>query len=190
MTAANQSFVLGQRFYFIILATAVVAGLWVLLFYINDLLLPFFEHSILASWIFLPAFLRLAAVMVLGWRAISGLFVGSLITSELLHHEYTSEINLEIALLSSLVPWLAYAATRRMLNVNANLATLRPYHLLIFSATCSLTTAVAHSMLYTYHGIVDNFTGQFVPMVTGNFIGTVIVLYLIKSILNSERFQR
>jgi hypothetical protein len=178
------------RYSFLLFATALLTILWVVIFSLNELLLPLFEESKLANWIFLPAFLRLAGVMVLGWRAIPGLFIGSIITSEIYHAEYTAEYTIEIALISSVIPWVTYEITRRFLKVSWNLMTLKPYDLIIFSATTSIATAAAHSALYIQLGLVMSFIGQFIPMVVGNFVGTVLILYLIKSILINQQFQR
>ena len=61
-------------------AVPAVALLWVGLYHLNDWMFAAFEEGRAANWIFLPAGLRLIAVLVLGWRGVLGLWLGTLAT--------------------------------------------------------------------------------------------------------------
>ena len=59
----------------------VVTGLWIGLFALNGWLFDRLAFSEQVSWIFLPAALRMIAVLLAGWVGALGIFLGSVATS-------------------------------------------------------------------------------------------------------------
>ena len=64
----------------------VVVLLWTGLFYLNEWLFSAVSLSSVINWVFLPAAIRMLAVMALGWVGVAGLFVGALLTTDIVMH--------------------------------------------------------------------------------------------------------
>lgn len=59
------------------LAVLIVAVAWVIVFKLNQLLFDGTRNSRWTHWIFIPAAVRIIAVMLLGWRGAAGLVLGA-----------------------------------------------------------------------------------------------------------------
>ena len=85
---------------------AVVVLLWTLLFELNDWMFSSVERTPFINWVFLPAALRVVAVLLLGWRGVAGLFLGALLTNR---PEWGVNLmdTLALSTLSAAAPWVA-----------------------------------------------------------------------------------
>jgi len=160
----------------------VVAVLWVGLFWLNNSVFSALNISEFVSWIFLPAALRMIAVLLLDWIAVAGLFVGVLITSSLLIDSSLIEM-FPLAIISSYFPLLAKRVCTIRLGLTEDLAGISPLHLGVFALVGALFNAIP-SQFYLYAIHRTEFPlNSLMPMIIGDVAGTMLVLYLASTIL-------
>lgn len=160
-----------------------VVLLWVGLFLLNDWLFDQFEFSEHVSWIFLPAALRMIAVLVMGWVGVAGIFVGSIVTSVYVMGQIDPGHVLIVSALSALSPTLALLLCAHGFGVQANLVGLSASKLLILGVVAASFTAVLHNIHFFLSGQVDVFSESLIAMFVGDLIGTLVVLYGAKALL-------
>lgn len=152
-----------------------VAVLWTLLYKLNSWFFASFAVSSYVSWIFLPAAVRVLAVMVADWRGICGLFAGAIVTSL-----PTAEVGLQyvvfVALLSGLSPYIALLAGRKYFKLNNLLDSITPKQVIIISALSALCSALLHSSFYALADESVKFLHTFLQMFVGDLLGTAMVL--------------
>lgn len=154
----------------------VVVLLWTGLFYLNEWLFSALSLSSVINWIFLPAAIRMLAVMALGWVGVAGLFVGALFTTDLVVHAgwYDAVV---IAFLSALGPMFAVSACNRWLGMNEDLAGLRPSQLAVFSLAGAVCNVVPHNIYFFFSGHTPDIFSGMLPMLVGDLLGTLVILY-------------
>ena len=159
------------------LSTLIIAALWVLLYQINHWALESFEITRFVSWIFLPAAIRMLAIIVCEWIGAVGLFVGALVTNQMTHSISIID-GLTLASLSSVGPLLAFWCCTRLLSLPVDLLGLSAKQLLAFSVVGALFNAVP---LNIYFYCTDRTNGPFeslVPTFLGDLSGTLVVLFV------------
>lgn len=156
-----------------------IAALWVGLYWLNDWVFHFLEKTQAANWIFLPAALRLIAVLVWGVPGALGLWLGTTVTSSQVFGAWTPAV-LIAAPMSALAPLLAVAVMRGPLRLRPDLGGLSIgdlTQLALANATCS---AMLHSLAFlVLNDPIANPADIFV-MLVGDLIGTLVVLYVVK----------
>jgi hypothetical protein len=153
-----------------------VALLWVLLYWLNGWLFISLEVNPYVNWIFLPAALRVLAVLVFGWRGALGLFIGALITFD--PNTGSSAFSaVPQAALSALAPWVAVTCTARCLGVATDLKGLSFKQLALLSAAGAGLNALSHSLLFSYLAEDLALLQGFWPMFGGDLLGTLLVVY-------------
>jgi len=163
----------------------VVAGLWTGLFALNGWLFDRLAYSEQVSWIFLPAALRMIAVLLAGWVGALGIFVGSLATCIYLLGLNDPYYILIIASISALAPTAALMVCARFWDAQINLAGLSATHLLVLSTVAAGFTATMHNAYFMLSGKVDAVVSSTGAMFVGDLIGTLIVLYSAKWVLHA-----
>ena len=176
-TEASRPRLLGR-----VAVVAGTAGLWVCLYWLNDWAFTPLEKTQAASWIFLPAALRLVAVLVWGLPAALGLWLGAMVTSSQVFGIWSPAV-LAAAPMSALAPLLAVTIMREPLNLKPDLgglsvATLA--QLAIASATCS---ALLHSLVFMGMNDPKADPADIFVMLIGDLVGTLAVLYAFKLLL-------
>lgn len=153
-----------------------IAVAWVVLFQLNMSLFSNLLHTHYISWIFLPAGLRLAAVLLFDEIAVLGLFIGALISGVILNSGLTTLIVLSF--ISAINPYISVNITRYLLKVDASLSSLSAHQLLTLSFTSALFSGICHN-IYFYITRMSNqpFNDTF-AMFIGDFVGCLILLYL------------
>ncbi len=128
------------------------------------------------SWIFLPAAVRMVAVLVFGWVGVAGLFIGSIsVIPDLVQSDLGQALTL--ATLSSVPALLAARAVQRFLGVSATLAGISGRQLLCFGLAGGLANSVSHSLYFAWRaGSVEPLAGVG-PMFVGDTVGTLVMLY-------------
>lgn len=118
-----------------------VALVWLTFFELNDWLFSQLAYTERAHWIFLPAALRVLAVLLFGGRGAIGLMIGAYLT---LPHESPDDLAYEIALSlsSGLAPLAAVAICQRFFKINSDLAGLRGSHIIALSVANALANSV------------------------------------------------
>jgi hypothetical protein len=163
-----------------------------LLFHLNAFVFSTLEISTFINWVFIPAGLRLVAVLLFNRNAIVGLFVGALMTS------MDSEISLAslivLSFLSAVNPYIAYKVSNALLKVKSSLIELTPNQLLLMSVMSAFFNTIFHNFYFYFSGLTQEFWMNSVKMFTGDLIGCLIVLYTfsfsIKLVKKSNRNLR
>lgn len=165
---------------FVAMQAFAVAIAWMLLYWLNEWLFESVAVSQHISWVFLPAALRMLAVLLTGWVGVLGLFVGSLITGFYsIDHASVGQV-IALAGVSALAPMLALIVVGRALRLHRNLQGFNVSQLLILSLVCAGLTAGLHGLNLVMSEIVPSFFQAFVPLFVGDLAGTLIMLYLAK----------
>lgn len=170
-----------------------VALLWVLLFRLNQWAFSSFEVSVFITWVFLPAAIRMLAVMACDWVGALGLFAGALVTNQT---DFAGDLTdgLVLAFLSATGPLVAFWFCTRLLNVPSTLTGLTTRQLLVFATMGAVFNAVPHNIYFYLSGRMASPIEGLVPMLLGDLIGTVVVLYAVsfalRLIFNRQAKQR
>ncbi|MEI8402611.1 MAG: hypothetical protein WCG12_17555 [Alcaligenaceae bacterium] len=124
-----------------------VALLWVLLFRLNRWAFSSIDVTIFISWIFLPAAIRMLAVMACDWAGALGLFAGALFTSQADPAAGLTD-GLVLAFLSATGPLVAFWLCTRLLSLPVTLTGLTARQLLVFAAVGAVLNAVPHNIYF------------------------------------------
>lgn len=129
-----------------IIAVIGVAIVWLAFFRLNDWLFSQLAYTERAHWIFLPAALRVIAVLLLGGKGAVGLMAGAYLT---LPHENPNDLTYEIALSvsSGLAPLAAVAICQRFFKINSDLGGLRGSHIVALSVVSALANSALLNIL-------------------------------------------
>lgn len=159
-----------------------VAIAWYGLFHFNQWLFVSLSVSEQVNWIFLPAAIRMLAVVLFGWAGVLGLFLGSILTNQLFG-EASPAAALTVSFLSALGPWLAFRTCTHWLHLPEDLTGLKPRHLLMLSAVGAFFISVPHCIFFYVSGISPRLFSDLIIMFTGDLIGTLLVLYAASFVL-------
>lgn len=166
-------------------ALAVVVGtaaLWVALYKLNEWAFAFSSKTEAAAWIFLPAALRLVAVLVWGVAGALGLWLGAIVTASMVFG-VASPMVIVAAPVNGLAPLLAVAVMRGPLALRPDLGGLSAgalAQLAVANATCS---ALLHSLVFFELGDPRANPADIFTMLIGDLVGTLVVLYALKLLL-------
>ena len=155
-----------------------VAVLWVMLFKLNGWLFSSFEFAEHVNWIFLPAAVRVAAVLMFRMQGAIGLFVGALITA---NPELSGSLSASIfaAGLSALAPLTAVYLASRKLKIPVDLQGLNFGQLAAMSFAGASLSALAHTAFFSFQDSEIERMAGFFPMFAGDLLGTLIVVYAV-----------
>lgn len=158
-------------------AGVLLAGLGYVFFYeLNAWLFSQVKVTENISWVFLPAAIRMLAVLMFEWAGVAGLFLGSLAVILDLLAEQPAHA-LALASLSSVPSLLVARVVQRALGIGADLGGMTGRHLLVFGLAGGLVNSLVHTLYFAgREGSLEPFHG-FVPMFVGDSIGTLLVLY-------------
>lgn len=152
---------------------------WVALFELNAWVFAAFTWAQGIAWIFLPAAVRVLAVLVCGRWAVLGLFAGALLTSGAVYADDAAAAVLGAAV-SAIGPWLAVELFRLATRLPMDLRGLTPRRLLALSVLSALCNVVPANLFFWLAGIrAEPFTGL-VPMFVGDLAGIFVVLYAVR----------
>ena len=129
-----------------VVAVVGVAIVWLAFFKLNGWLFSQFEYTERAHWIFLPAALRVIAILLLGSKGALGLMVGAYFT---LPHARPDDLTFELALSvsSGLAPLAAVAICQRLFEIDSDLAGLRGSHIIALSVASAFANSVLLNIL-------------------------------------------
>ena len=160
------------------LCIAGVAVAWILFFKLNGFIFSSFEKTQFVSLVFIPAGLRLIAVLLFDELGVIGLFVGSLITSPILLTSFTEAIL--ISLVSALNPYLAVHMTKRLLKIDHLLNQLHPKELMLMGLFSALFNCMSHQFYFEFTNLRASWLdceNMFIGDVFG--IGIMLTLFMI-----------
>jgi hypothetical protein len=164
---------------FIVLA---ITCAWCSTYYLNEWLFSQFtliENFI--SWVFVPAAIRVIAVLLAVWLGVIGLFLGSAVTFMFASGYEPMSMNiLVLAAISSVAPMMALLTCAKYLNIQNSLKGLSASNLFVFCAVCAMFSVLPFNVAYYYFGFSINILDGIGPMFIGDFLGMLIVLYIIR----------
>ncbi len=156
-------------------AAAITALLWIGAFYLNESAFHSAEKTAFVSLIFLPAGVRILAVLMLGWPAAIGLFLGSLVTAAPIWHLPAAIIP---ALISALGPAASVFVGTRALRLRDDLQGIRVSQMALIAVADGLSNALPSNVFFwTQHRIATPWQ-DVAPMFVGDFVGTFVLLYV------------
>ena len=159
-----------------------VALAWCLLFELNDLLFAKLALSDHVSWVFLPAALRLVAVLLFGLVGAAGLFVGALLTQLNAGSPDVAEA-VALASISALAPWLTVQAALRWLGIPRDLRGMQWRQLALIAAACAAVCSLAHQLYLTPEWALWSGLPDLGPMFIGDLAGMLILGWLASRVL-------
>ncbi len=159
-----------------------VAVAWIVLYKLNELIFTSVGFSQHIAWIFLPAAIRMASVMVFEWLGVLGLFLGALVTCDSIDWDNFSEIII-LSGMSALGPMLALIICTRLFNLPSSLGGLDLKQLTIFGLIGAACNVIPHNLYFYFSDRMQTPFAGITPMFIGDVSGTLIVLYLMALIL-------
>lgn len=166
----------------VVFATAL---LYAALFELNSLLFSSFSFSKGVDWVYLPSGLRLAFILIFGvWGAL-GIGLSSIAISLNFYFLGDYQTAILTGLISGFSPLLARKFCVDFVGLDVNLEKLSPSTLLKIAAIFAVISPVLHQLWFVARGKTQDFISSTAVMVLGDFTGTVIVLYITKSLLNA-----
>ena len=168
----------------IVVGTAVAYGV---LFVLNDLLFGSLRFSETVNLIYLPSGLRLAFVLIfVEWGAV-GIALASMGVSSFMDFNGGFVSAIGSGVISGFAPYLARYACHHELGMDLNLKNLTTRKLIAVSVVFAVMSASMHQMFYTWRGHTKDFVTDMAVMALGDWVGTIIMLYLTKLVLSSLR---
>lgn len=160
-----------------------VAFVWITFFDLNDLIFSGLAHSSRAHWVFLPAALRIFAVLLFDRLGAMGLVIGAYLT---LPHDPPGVVlsELMLAVSSGVSPLIAVALCHQISPIEATLAGLSGRQIVLLS----IFNACANSVLVNaclavagrWHGDIE----QLITIFVGDLLGSAILLFLIATLVS------
>jgi len=173
-TAIYIRYFLSSTYYAII-----VTMLWVLLYQFNQFVFSDLAYSPYITLIFLPAGLRLIAILLFDSAAVVGLFVGALITNAI-NQTFDLPTAIVISLISAVSAYISIILTKYIFNINDILHNLNARQLVILALISSTFNSVSHNIFFYYQFcLTSNILNSLLNMFVGDFLGCLIILYLL-----------
>jgi hypothetical protein len=177
---SNAAWLSGRTLALPVLATAVA---WTALHQINAIWSEALAWSAGVTWLYLPAAIRLLAILVFGLRGAIGLFVGGLVTMTL-SSEAPVERVLAVAALSALAPMIAVTLALNCLKLERDLGGITPRQLLALVVASAAVSVCLHNLYYWSADLHDDLFSGLWPMFVGDVLGTLLVLYALRGVLH------
>ena len=162
-------------------ATAVTSGiLFSLSFRLNQYFDEQFVYSAGISLLFLPAGVKLLAVLVGRLPAIVGLLVVSIYLGAGIWPDKAMTSIVYFAVVSLMTYPIAAFGWMRLLNIRQDLSNLRYHHIVLLSLAASVLNGVVHNWLYWSQGVTtsDELWQKSAAMAMGDFMGCFVVVAL------------
>jgi hypothetical protein len=150
---------------------------------INDLLFAHLEFAPGINWIYLPAGVRLLATLMFGEAGAIGLLFISWIVCVVEFFPDDPVRSFVGGILASVSPYLVYRAMQHYTGLQPSLQNLTPKRLLACSLMFALASPLLHHLWFALYEHKDHLGASYLAMVTGDFGGTLVVLYAAKFLL-------
>ncbi len=148
---------------------------------LNSYMFSALDYSYGVTWISLPSGLRLAFVLVLGGWGALGIAIASAVY--LANPDHDIIFFLGSVVISGLSPVLALWICKKQFKLDLKLSNLSSTTLLKMCAIFAIFNPVLHQAWFFLQGQTKDFVSSTLVMITGDFIGTLIMLYLAKLLL-------
>jgi hypothetical protein len=164
----------------LIVASAV---LYAVTFRASDSLSQQFAFSHSTSWVFLPAGVRMLLALILMELGAVGVALGTAWIDYEWHDSLDHFYNCVTAMIAGGSVYLSTLISQKLFRLQSDLARLDVSKLLGISAVCSIVSSLMHQTWYVWQGKTEHFLPSLAMMAIGDFLGTLIVLGLIQTLL-------
>lgn len=161
-----------------LLVVGATAALWWAAFHVNSWLFTPAAFSARANWIFLPAGLRLVAVLLMGARGAAGLMLGAYLTLPVTTPDI-GYYELSLIISSGVAPLFAVVWYRQIAGINANLTGLNGWHIIGLACVCAATNAIWLNALHATTAKQPATFEAVAAVFVGDIVGAALVLTLI-----------
>lgn len=175
------------------IATAVASGiLFSLSFRLNQFFDDQFVYSAGISLLFLPAGVKLLAVLVGRLPAILGLLMVGIYLGFGIWPDKPLSSVVYFAVVSLMTYPIAAFGLMRLLHIRHDLSNLRYHHIVMLSLAASVLNGVAHNWLYLTQGVTasEELWLKSAAMAFGDFMGCFVVVALFHAIMGALRSSR
>lgn len=150
---------------------------------INELVFTQSEFARGINWIYLPAGARLLCTLLFGGAGAIGLLLVSWAVSFFYFFPDDFVRAFMGGILASAAPYLVYRLMRYHGGLQDNLGNLTPRRLLLCSLAFSIASPLLHHLWFAFAEPERELLPGFIVMATGDFTGTILVLYTAKLVL-------
>jgi len=175
------------------IATAVASGLlFSLSFRLNQYFDAQFVYASGISLLFLPAGVKLLAVLVGRLPAIMGLLVVSVYLGAGIWPDKPMSAIVYFAVVSLMTYPIAAFGLMRLLHIHQDLSNLRYHHIVWLSLAASVLNGVVHNWLYWTQGVTasEELWQKSAAMALGDFMGCFVVVALFHTLMGVLRNMR
>lgn len=165
---------------------------YALLFYANDWLTRSLVFSFGVNWIFLPAGLRLFLTLIFGLPGALGIALSSFFISYYGYFPDDLIVCIGTGLISGFAPYLARVLVLKNIPLSPDLSDLSMPKVLICILVFAFLSSSAHQIWFSVVGFEDAGTfSHFLVMFTGDVLGSVLLIAVIKYCLDSfKKFRK
>ncbi|WP_310614133.1 hypothetical protein [Limnohabitans sp.] len=163
------------------IATAVTSGiLFSLSFRLNQYFDAQFVYAAGISLLFLPAGVKLLAVLVGRMPAIVGLLVVGIYLGAGIWPDKSMASIVYFAFVSLMTYPMAAFGLMRLLHIRPDLSNLRYHHIVLLSLAASMLNGIVHNLLYITQGVTtsEELWQKSAAMALGDFMGCFVVVAL------------
>jgi hypothetical protein len=175
------------------IATAAASGiLFSLSFRLNQYFDEQFVYSAGISLLFLPAGVKLLAVLVGRLPAIVGLLVVSIYLGAGIWPDKSMTSVVYFAIVSLMTYPVAAFSLMRLLHIRHDLSNLRYHHIVLLSLAASVLNGIVHNLLYITQGVTssEDLWQKSAAMALGDFMGCFVVVALFHAATGVLRGER
>ena len=149
-------------------------------FYLNQNLDSYMLYAPGVSLIFIPAGVKLLAILVGRMPAVMGLFIASVYLSMALWTDLQTASLYYFAVASVFSYAIAAYGVMKLLGIHRDLYNLRYWHIVVLSLAASVTNGIVHNILYVLENVTapEDVWSKAFAMAFGDFMGCFVVLVL------------
>ncbi len=135
------------------------------------------------NWVFLPAGIRLLCTLLFGVWGVTGIGLATLfITTQYLFPDQWAYAT-GLSFVSAMAPYLVYLSARHYFGLAESLINLSPHRLLMCSVAFGIVSSGLHHFWFWLNGTAPVSFKSLAAMITGDIIGAIIILYVVKTVL-------
>lgn len=167
------------------LTVCLTALIYIAFYVLNTNLFSGMEFSQGIAWVYMPAGIRLLCILLFAEEGAAGVFLASLFTASVYDLFPDDPIAmLGYSLISALSPYLVYRFMVDVVGLQRSLRALTPAKLLLCGVLFAVFTPLLQLIWFTLRDVSYHFWQNLTVMSLGDFLGSLIVLYLMKLLLS------
>lgn len=156
------------------------ASLYLAFFYFNQFITVPLEEARGVNWIFLPAGLRIFLTLIFDYSGAIGLAIASLLINYIGFYEYDLTSTIGIAIICGAAPLLGRHFVVHSLKVQPDLSNISFKKLLGSILVYSLLSSGFHQIWFATRGLDSGTWNNFIAMVSGDIIGSILFVSIVK----------